>query len=295
MLVATVVLTQCAWVFAADTHAVFKTTDRGRSWTRADLGLPRDSRVNAFGAIGQTLVAGTDGGVYVSENMAGSWRRVADGRVLSFATLGARIYAGTDRAGVLVSADEGATWTPSPGFPAQKVRSLMADGQTLYAGTEADGVWVLSPTGWAARREGLPAQAQIFTMAMARGRLFAGLYGRGLYSWSGSQWTKAGAVQPLVLASAGETLMAGHNPGGTFWSDDGGATWTASVGLPGNAPVWEAGSGGGLMLAGVADGIYYSEDRGHRWTRARTGLPASSPGVSFLVRGDFALTGALVK
>jgi hypothetical protein len=295
MMIGVAVLANGGWLLAAESAAVFQTVDRGRSWTRADRGLPRDSRVNAFGAIGSVIVAGTDSGIFVSRDVRGSWQLAASGRVLSFATLGTRIYAGTDRRGILVSADQGASWTASSGFPAQKVRSLLADGERLYAGTDADGVWVTSADRWLPMREGLPPHAQIFALSTVQGRLFAGLYGRGLYAWTGSGWSQAGPVRPLVLASSGETLVAGHNPGGTLWSGDGGTTWARSVGLPGTAPVWEMGSGSGWVLAGVADGIYYSEDRGNRWTRASAGLPLSSPGVSFLIRGDFALAGALLK
>ncbi|MCP5522879.1 MAG: hypothetical protein H7A46_15175 [Verrucomicrobiales bacterium] len=148
-------------------------------------------------------------------------------------------------------------------------------------------------------------------MVAADGRVFAALYGRGLYLWDEFErsWLKRGPVTPLVLAGVGSVLIAGHNPGGLWRTDDLGQSWARGVGagsvadlltsltsdgpdeLPLEAPVWELASGEHLAIAGADAGIYLSEDRGRTWTRARTGLPEQSPGIAFLVREEFVLTG----
>jgi hypothetical protein len=113
----------------------------------------------------------------------------------------------------------------------------------------------------------------------------------------------------LALASVGGVLVAGHNPGGIQWSGDLGNHWSrATVNIPGqstlplpnpadelsgDAPVWELASSDDLAVAGVATGIYLSENQGRTWVRARRGLPAASPGVSFLVRGSLVLAGTV--
>jgi hypothetical protein len=114
-----------------------------------------------------------------------------------------------------------------------------------------------------------------------------------------------------VLATLGGTLVAGHNPGGLYWSADLGVSWSkgtaSAVGqftpgllgevgeLPSEAPVWELAADDGLVFAGAATGVYYSEDRGRTWIRARTGLPAESPGVAFLLQRTFILAGTWIK
>lgn len=148
---------------------------------------------------------------------------------------------------------------------------------------------------------------------MVKGRLFAALYGKGLYAWAEREdrWTKVGSVTPLVLTPIGGTLVVGHNPGGIFWSDDLGASWSQGtsnvLGKPApalpdqsgelsrDAPVWELGSSDDLVFAGASSGIYYSEDQGRTWLRARKGLPSESPGVSFLVKGNLVLAGTVLK
>ncbi|MDX1984270.1 MAG: hypothetical protein SFV51_28600 [Bryobacteraceae bacterium] len=298
----------CSRMLAGTDHAVFRSADRGRSWSRSDTGLPGNIRVNVFGAIGSVLLAGTERGIYVSRNQglqwnAGAGAAVGSGRILSLATLGSTAYAGTDRGGILTSTDGGASWISNARVPFRYVRSLLAHAGMLYAGTDAQGVFVSRDGGssWLAISRGLPGHAQIFSMEQSQGRVYAGLYGRGLYAWFSREqaWQRAGAVSPLVLASAGATLLAGHNPGGIRRSDDGGATWTPgqiaySPDL-GSAPVWELDAGPDLAIAGVANGIYYSEDRGRTWVRAQNGLPAKSAGIAFYAGGGFVLAAASIE
>jgi hypothetical protein len=110
-------------------------------------------------------------------------------------------------------------------------------------------------------------------------------------------------------------LVAGHNPGGIYWSDDLGQTWThwipsnaSDADVPnaptadafgsldsiiGNrassflqAPIWELAANSEIAIAGAGSGFYYSTDHARTWTRAAIGLPATSSGIAFLVRND---------
>jgi hypothetical protein len=303
-----------------DAHAIFKTLDHGRSWSRADTGMPASARINAFAAIDASIFAGTDSGIYMSLDEARTWNPATglamhSGRILGLAALGPSLYAGTDRSGLLVSHDRGLTWTAHAGLSSKKIRCLLADQGKVYVGTDSEGVFVSSDgaASWTPMRQGLPEHAQLFAMSAVAGRLYAALYSKGLYAWNEQQqhWTKAGAVSPLALATVGDTLIAGHNPGGLFWSDDQGATWSqgaaaaiSSVAQTSvadtfatydrNAPVWALAGDHDWLLAGASAGIYYSEDRGRSWSRAGAGLPATSPGISFLMSDRFALAGTLV-
>lgn len=304
---------------AAEQFAVFKSTDRGRSWIHADAGLPAGSRINAFGSLDGVVFAGTDSGIYISGDEARSWKAgtgaaVSSGRVISFAPVGQLVFAGTDGNGLLVSLDKGKSWVLNTNFPSRKVRCLVAGGGKVYAGTDAEGVFASADGGqvWTQFVTGLPAHAQVFALSMIDGHLFAGLYGKGLYVWNdqAQRWSKRGAVSPLVLAASGGTLVAGHNPGGLHWSRDLGVSWSkgrsgageqvtsllpiSSGELSDNAPVWELAANDELVLAGASAGVFYSEDRGRTWTRARMGLPDESPGISFLVERTFVLAGTRI-
>jgi len=304
----------------AERPASFKSTDRGRSWARSDAGMPGDCRVNAFGLSSDSLFAGTDSGIFISSDEGKSWQPssgadASSGRVFCFAALGEKVYAGTHRSGILTSSNRGVTWAENTVFPSRKVRCLLAHEGKIYAGTDADGVFVSGDDGriWTRLSLGLPRQAQVFALSAVKGRVFAGLYSKGLYAWNETdrRWNQVENVSPLVLASIGDTLVVGHNPGGIYWSDNLGATWSrgesSSVGklaplseeqsgeLSSAAPVWELASGDDIVFAGASTGIYYSEDQGRIWVRARRGLPVQSPGVSFLVKGGIVLAGTLIK
>ena len=286
--------------------SVFRSQDSGLTWSRSDSGLPHNSRINAFAAIPDAILAGTDRGIYISRDQGLNWTASLTassvGRILTIAGMGRSVYAGTDRSGIVVSHDGGGTWAVKAGAPFSKIRSLLADADALYAGTDAQGVFVSGDGGhsWAAMNDGLPSGAQVFSLVGLKGRVFAGLYGKGLYVWAGEAplWRKVGSVSPLVLATTGGTLLAGHNPGGIFRSDDLGATWgVGEIALSedlGKAPVWELAASPEVAMAGVSSGIYRSKDRGRHWIRARAGLPNDSSGISFLVDRRFVLAAVFI-
>jgi photosystem II stability/assembly factor-like uncharacterized protein len=287
-------------------YAVYMSSDRGVTWVRAGAGLPGNARINTFGAIGAQIFAGTDAGIFASRDRGETWQKTSVAvRTISFATSGTNLYAGTQRAGLLVSKDHGRTWAPVATLASKNIRSLLATAGKLYAGTDADGVLVSSDEGltWIAQNDGLPPLRQIFAMAVAdKDTVFAALYSKGLYAWNEGlrRWSKAGEVKPLVLAAAGAasgSLAVGHNPGGIYSSERPKCPdWEKAIGdFEAEAPVWEMASGGGLLIAGMADGIFRSVDEGRSWSRATRGLPAKGPGVAFLVQGDAVYAGIVLS
>jgi photosystem II stability/assembly factor-like uncharacterized protein len=282
-------------------HAIYKSVDWGVTWTKAGANLAGNPRINSFGAITDRIFAGTDAGIYSSRDEGQTWQKASvAARTISFATSGNTIYAGTQSGGLLASKDQGLNWTPVIGLASKNIRSLLATQGRLYAGTDADGVMVSHDQGmtWIGQNAGLPPLSQIFALASIDDTIFAGLYAKGLYAWSKNEqrWTKAGNVKPLVLAAAGGSLAVGLNPGGIYWSEKPTSPeWTkAAGGFESDAPVWEMASGDKLVLAGMADGIFRSEDHGRTWSRTLKGLPAKSPGVSFLVQGNTIYAGLVI-
>lgn len=267
------------------------------------------ARINAFATAGSgVMLAGTDSGILVSRDRGMSWSAASvrlenpKSKTIAIVAHAGLAFAGTSDSGVLRSEDSGATWNQVRGFPHRRVLSLASFGNALFAGSDGNGVLVSADAGvsWSPAGDGLPKGAQVFELIVANGELFAALYAKGLYRWSapGRIWTRCGQVTPLAAAAGAGTIVAGHNPGGLFWSADRGATWTRSQ-TPGSSvhaaePVWKMAAGSGLVVAGVGDGTYLSIDGGRTFSRAGGGWPGASPGIAFLVEKDVVLA-ALIR
>lgn len=305
-----VIHSQMTAVVAEGRFCIFRSTDRGRTWVQSARGLPESTRTNAIGSSGDTFFAGTDSGLYASQDHAQSWQPVkltdkTTCRVLCLASFDGKVLVGTESDGIFLSMDSGQTFSRCKSFASRKVRCLLFHAGNLYAGTDVDGVFLSNDSGesWQSLQDGLPEQSQVFSLASVDNQLFAGLYGKGLYTWSNQvpYWNKRGPVFPLALASIDGTLVAGHNPGSLFLSRDLGSSWlkakpiSPSVAgeLADEAPVWALAANGNQIIAGASDGIFISENHGETWTRCRVGLPGKCPGIAFHLTREHVLAAVI--
>ncbi len=243
-----------AILYAGTYDGVFKSGDRGRTWTPVNIGLA-STYVSALAinpSAPATLYAGTDSGVFKSGNGGLSWTVVDNGLTnTAVSTLAidpsapATLYAGTN-GGIFKSTNGGLGWT------------------TVNFGLSNTTVFVLSVD------------------PSAPARLYAGTLGGVFKSSNGGQnWTAmdVGLTNTTVFAlsidpSAPSTLYAGTNDG-VFKSVNGGLNWTAAnngltdVGvnaLPINP------SAPSTLYAGTNDGVFKSTNGGQTWTDWNSGL-----------------------
>jgi photosystem II stability/assembly factor-like uncharacterized protein len=139
---------------------VFRSKDKGDSWTQINTGLIAQlggremiPHVNELTVMGEVLYAGTMAGVFRSEDKGDSWTLINVGLtyksggkertqpVQSLAVSGTTLYAGTG-AGVFYSEDGGNSWTQiSTGLKHEAVRALVVSETDLYVGTFGGGVY----------------------------------------------------------------------------------------------------------------------------------------------------------
>lgn len=186
-------------------HAPFLLTllaaGMGQSQWLMTLGPGRDAgSIRSLFAAGPTLFAGTENGLFRSDDKGEAWTSAGSpgSEVVAMAASGDFLFAASP-GGVFRSRDTGRSWIiPDSTVKIRSVRALAVNGTAIFAGN-ADGVH------------------------------------RSVDS--GVSWTHAstGLTDPWVtcLAASGTTLFAGTHAGGVFRSDNMGASWTtAGDGLP---------------------------------------------------------------
>ncbi|MCC6473049.1 MAG: hypothetical protein IT514_04815, partial [Burkholderiales bacterium] len=251
-------------LLAATEDGVFRSSNRGVTWTASSGGLGCTSLRNIGARDASTLYAGSQScGVYKSTDGGANWFQVNNGLPnplppivnLSVSSSSDFVAIGTAGAGVYKSTDGGANWTAinnglSPGsvglnaqvFTNPSFYLASVEGGGLYRSTDAGANW--SPVG------SVPTGSQFGPIRSVGGTLFVGVDGMGTYQSSdnGASWS----VFPVVNVARRRTgPIADPNSAGTWYfatgagvyrSTDSGATWAkTSNGLPGGLVLNTAG------------------------------------------------------
>ena len=244
-----------------------------------------------------TLYAGTDGGVFKSQDGGISWGAVNNG-LTGFTvytltvdpTATGTIYAGTN-AGVFRTTNGGNVWTAQrAGLGKINVQALALDPtnpRVLYAGTTAAGVFrsADSAATWAASSNGLNSQ-DVRSLAIdpsAPGTLYAGTAaGISKSTDSAATWNsrlsanvRSLAIDPVTPA----TIYAGaeglFTNSGVLKSGDGGTSWTPMNSGLGSVPVRSVAvrqnQPATVFIGTAGSGVFGSTDGGGTWQQ----LPGS--------------------
>ncbi len=237
------------------------------------------------------LASVEDMGLFSSENEGDSFRLLPAslelGLIRALARQDDQLVAGTET-GVFRSEDLGQSWRDdSAGLPHDaSIESLLALEATLIAGTAAHGLFYRdnSAAEWRQSAADLPPNGRIVVLGAAGGRVWAGLANGDLYRSddNGLSWQQVvnfhsdGPIR--TLSCDGEVVMIGGEDG-LFVSSDRGATWQRSNdGLPHaftNSLPWieSVAATPDLLLAAVyKDGIFASADGGASWRDVSAGL-----------------------
>jgi len=251
-------------LYAGDAqNGVFVTSDGGQHWVSRSVGLPLPDPLYAlsFDASGKKLYVATAKGIFVSADAAQLWTAAGTSKsalpvdsytALAFDTTAPHtIYAGTAHHGVLVSTNDGATWsTASNGLPAAAaINGLVfdSDHHQLWAATSL-GVYRSDDRGttWNAFNSGLPPGTVVNVVRVASmsggpiGLVYAGA-NHGFFRstdsgmhWMPSEESLAGTSIRAILVDFRypSTIYIGTDVG-AFRSDDSGQNWAGiGPGLP---------------------------------------------------------------
>lgn len=189
------------------------------------------------------------------------------------------LWAGTET-GLYRSDDGGQTWRPltnGPGIPSGVAMAVTREGHPLLA--NLDGVYRLLSTEatWEPAGMGLP-QEGVLALIAAGDRLYAGTNGHGVYRSDdgGRQWVPAGLEGLSVPALVSDPRDADHLYARVafervYETTDGGQSWTARwVGMRLNTEVISLAINPQqpeILYAGSTDGLFRSQDGANTWER----------------------------
>ncbi len=226
---------------------VYGSTDGGSTWETA---FQRGGGARAVAAIGDGFIMQFGGKASYRGDAAGrTWSIVADpGYNVTryfYDRSNARLYAATQRGALLMSADEGTTWT-SLGVPAQDLTFVHARGNTIITGYNGTGAGTYISTDGGAtwtdvigKAEGSPsggfvaADGSIYLHSTVG---FFPAYGKLWRSRdNGATWTELTAgvqglpgvsilLQSIIHAEGSSILFTSNNK--VFASADDGVTWS---------------------------------------------------------------------
>lgn len=216
-------------------EGVFRSDSHGNTWQRKNRGIRFVDRGRELGPpiIKQLLVAssgtviavGYHKGTYISENRGETWRSIypdwhfGDG-IWSMTEFDGYWWAVYSSASIVIlrSPDNGETWEPLPDLIYSQIADWAMLGDRLYvAGREGFGLWNEAELAWDDLSQGLPDEPSIQTLALNRGRIFAGLRSSGVWMFDerSETWISVGLDRLTVtsLISHRSDLYAATNKG----------------------------------------------------------------------------------
>lgn len=204
-------------VYLATAYGIWRSVDRGESWVEANDGLQKKYTqvIRADLAQKEHLLAGTEGGIFFSDDAGRHWR-LAGARdqmalALEQSPTNPQIWiAGTQDRGVWLSRDGGKRWQAleQPGLSHSAIYAVAIDpfdSRNMAAAGWDTWVWLSDDGGrrWRQVRSELPVD-DFYALAYdknVRGRLWAATVEAGIYATSdaGATWQFKGMYGSLVF------------------------------------------------------------------------------------------------
>ena len=235
------------------TDGLYKTIDRGESWTKTSLTLSGFTSVE-YRADGQRLAIDP-----TNSNI---------------------VFVGTQKDGLFVTRDGGTSWQKiagvAPGTSDLGMSGITIEGSNVYVGTAGSGVYKSSDGGHTWSSIGGPSDVGHAVLTKS-GTYLASESGTGaLWKYSGGSWTKviekdvhAVALDPfdqnhIVVTTGGGSLQESRD-GGSNWS---GWQWTTKLEASDDIP-WLEDSGLYMSTGGI---VFDPQVQGKLWQSAGVGV-----------------------
>jgi photosystem II stability/assembly factor-like uncharacterized protein len=275
---------------------LYKTTDKGASWTAINQAQLNNAVVTSLAKGGSRFFAATTtGGVFASDNGGDTWFDFNDVLIGGIGGTSALSYNDTTDMLLVLNSNglfvtSAAATTMSPSYSAAQtglasstvIRALANNGSNWYLATSAG---VQSSPGasiaWTAANTGLP-HTDVTAIAALPGSLVTAVRKTGIFksSTASVSWafTNTGFNNPITrsMAMAGDSLVIAVTDDGVFVSRKLGSPATTFVrsntGLHDSTLVEDILLTPTRLFAATHGGVYVSQDTGATWTLINAGL-----------------------
>jgi ligand-binding sensor domain-containing protein len=124
---------------------VFVSENNGQTWATMNKGLegvPQSMVIRSMRIKGDTLLAGTNKGLYVYSNYKKLWSLVKNHSVDGILRTGDKIFTYNSTEGIYMSEDDGKTWIEAnDGLYDKGILALASDDKNIYTSTAGHGIW----------------------------------------------------------------------------------------------------------------------------------------------------------
>jgi len=253
---------------------IYKLESDSTNWIKT-INVLQDKNVLDLFYISTGVMLASSNGIYRSDNYGESWSIVkAMSQVSSFTRDEAdHIFASTDGE-ILTSNDFGLNWFEIyNGIISTDVRTMITDGNNVYAGTYGNGIYKGTNEGasWTKVNDGLTS-FYVNDFIIDNNIVYTAT-NRGIFisSNAGTNWTETGFSQfntgsMSISLTESDEIYTGTWSDGVYKTDIENFDWTKVIEIPDNQIIWSVLSKDSCILIG-GYGIYYSPDLGINWAR----------------------------
>ena len=241
-------------------------------WVQMPNGLGTTKDILRFAVIGNNILAGGEGGLYLTTNNGNNWNNVAPNipAAQSFAIIGNIIFAGNE-SGVHLSTNGGINWSQTS-FN-YFTMSLTSISNYLFAGTLSNGLHYSTNNGtnWNVLIPSLPT---IFGLATSGSNIVMGLSATSGIQYSsnfGANWIYTNINNNTIykLDAFGNNVFAITDYYGAYLSTNNGANFGGIYGNNANAFTMHDSN---IFVGTTNSGVYLSTNMGMNWTQKNQGF-----------------------
>ncbi len=281
---------------------VLLSTDAGAAWTAKANGLVNlDIDVLAITPSGALLAGDRKGLLYRSVNAGDSWQTVysSDGAAKTFAMGNGKIFAGVQPNSLLLSSDDGASWSQSRNglTNVMALNMFKTTTGTMLAATDNRGLLVSRDAGNSWQELTYPVQYENPRMLGEGANKVLWLVSKYGIARSSDECasfvvdTFSNSFRPIQCMHIGTDgkVYLGRSSGVIAVTADNGATWTSLNPLPVTAALRRIQSDAGTLYASaLGPGLFKSVDQGQSWTNLLTTIDNLTP-YNFAFHRQFGL------